>query len=397
MKKEFQFHIISMSTYGVGLSGGDRIFIELSKRLAKKYSVSVYLWEEGLNICKREELENVNYVLWSARNWAKLGFFMNYFARIFIAIFNSFTLKLDNTPNTIVYSASEFWQDSLPAIILKLRYPKIKWAAAWYMTAPNPFRGFREKGKIGLFPSIRALAYWFIQQPIKPLIQRFADFVFITSEPDKLQFPKLNQLNRIMVIKGGVDLDKVSLFKKRFSNLPKIYDAVFQGRFHPQKGTIELIDIWRMVVEKRPKAQLAMIGDGALTNEIRLKIRDLKLERNVRLFGYVFDGPEKYKIFSQSRIVVHPAIYDSGGMAAAEAMAFGLPGVSFDLEALKTYYPKGMIKVKIGAIKDFAQKILLLLNNSTLYKRNAEEAAEMIKLNWSWDGRVESLLDLLDF
>ena len=43
-------------------------------------------------------------------------------------------------------------------------------------------------------------------------------------------------------------------------------------------------------------------------------------------------------------MVVHPAIFDSGGMAAAEAMAWGLPGVSFDLPALKTYYPQGMIK-----------------------------------------------------
>jgi len=37
-------------------------------------------------------------------------------------------------------------------------------------------------------------------------------------------------------------------------------------------------------------------------------------------------------------------------MAAMEAMAWSLPGVCFDLEALKTYYPKGMVKVPLGTL-----------------------------------------------
>lgn len=394
-KDSLNFHIISMSTYGIGLSGGDRIFIELSKRLTKEYLVSVYLWEEGLQICKREGLEDVNFVLWSAKSFAKLGFFINYFARVFIGIFKAFLLKVENAPTTIIYSASEFWQDSLPAVILKLRHPKIKWVAAWYMSAPNPFRGFKEKGQLRLLPDIKALAYWVVQQPIKPLIKKFADLVFITSEPDKLQFPRLNKLERIAVIKGGVDLDKVNLFKKTFSNLPKIYDGVFQGRFHPQKGVIELIDIWKMVVAKKPGAKLVMIGDGPLMESVKLKVKKEKLEENIKLFGYVFDGSEKYRIFSQSRIVVHPAIYDSGGMAAAEAMAFGLPGIAFDLEALKTYYPKGMIKVPIGNLDAFSEKIEQLLTDKGLYLSTQKEAIKIVHSYWDWGSVVKRILQKL--
>src|SRR3989344_313191 len=151
------FHIISMSTYGKGLSGGDKIFIELTKRIGNIFPVYVYLWEEGLSICKREGLNSTNLILWSSKNWSKLGFLVNYIARIFIGIFKAFSLKIDNTSQTILYSASEFWQDSLPAVILKLRYPKIIWIAAWYQTAPNPFQGFRENGVFKMFPNIRAL------------------------------------------------------------------------------------------------------------------------------------------------------------------------------------------------------------------------------------------------
>ncbi len=69
--------------------------------------------------------------------------------------------------------------------------------------------------------------------------------------------------------------------------------------------------------------------------EVKFKINELRLQNNIKLFGFVFDGPEKYRVFSQSKIVVHPSYFDSGGMAAAESMLFGMPCVGFDLPAYK--------------------------------------------------------------
>lgn len=386
------FHVISMSTYGKGLSGGDRIWIELSKRLRKKFSVSVYLWEEGLTIAKREGLKDVIYILWSAKFWSNFGFFLNYFARILIGISKAFLLKIDNNPTTILYSASEFWQDSLPAFILKLRYSKVIWIAAWYQTAPNPFQGFKEEGVLKTLPNLRVLLYFIVQVPIKPIIRKWADLVFVTSEPDKIYFPKQNNLGKVLVIKGGVDLDKVEEFQKNNRNVEKIYDAVFQGRFHPQKGVLELIDIWKEVVKKKNDAKLVLIGDGPLKRSIEQKIKDANLEKSIILAGYLFDGMKKYKIFSQSKIVLHPAVYDSGGMAAAEAMAFGLPGISFDLKALKTYYPSGMIKVPIGDNNRFAEQIIHLLTNQNFYHQISREALTFIRNNWDWNPLTKKII-----
>lgn len=391
-----KFHVITMSTYGVGLSGGDRIWIELSRRIAKKYPIFIYLWEDGKAIAKREELNDKNLILWSAKKWSKCGFFINYFARVLISIFRALELKLENNSQTIIYSASEFWQDSIPAAILKLRYSKITWIAAWYQTAPNPFRGFYEKGGINLWPDLKTLLYWLVQQPIKPIINKYADLIFITSDPDTKQFPRHQELNKIIVIKGGVDLEQIRKYKRNFHRARKIYDAIFQGRLHPQKGVLQLVDIWKKVVSKRPKAKLAMIGDGPLMKELKIKIKSYKLEKNIKLFGYIFDGYKKYKIFSQSKIVVHPAYYDSGGMAAAEAMAFGMPAIAFDLESLHTYYSSGMIKIPIGNIELFAKTLLKLLNNHYLYSETGKAASQLIKNFWSWDSLVNRILGKLN-
>ena len=50
-----------------------------------------------------------------------------------------------------------------------------------------------------------------------------------------------------------------------------------------------------------------MIGDRPLMKNVKLKINNLKLENNIRLFKCLFDGSKKYSIFDKSKIVVHPA------------------------------------------------------------------------------------------
>lgn len=390
MKKKLKFHIITMATYGQGLSGGDRIWIEVSKRLGKQYKVNVYLWEEGEKIAKREGLNNAQYIIWSAKKWAKFGFLINYLARIIIAIYNAFRLNIENSSLIVVYSASEFWQDSLPAFVLKLRYPKVKWVAAWYQTAPNLLTGFTEGMRESRF-CLSAFFYWFVQLLVKPIIVNFADLVLVNNDQEILQFPKLQKQGKVFVMLGALNLDKIKNYRRKYGQVKKVFDGVFIGRFHPQKGVVELIEIWRLVTKDKPLARLAIIGDGPLMKEVKHKIRDLGLEKNITLFGYLFDGPEKYKVFSQSKVVLHPAFFDSGGMAAAEAMAFGLPAVGFNLESFKSYYPHGMVKARLGDLNDFARNILRVLDDKDFYSKMSNQALELIK-NWTFDKRTKDFL-----
>ena len=91
----------------------------------------------------------------------------------------------------------------------------------------------------------------------------------------------------------------------------------------------------------------------------------------------------KSRIIKAARAVVHPAIYDSGGMAPAEALACGLPGVAFDLPALGTYYPKGFLKAPQGGFPAFAAHLERLLSDEALYRRMSTEARAASE---EWDG-----------
>jgi glycosyltransferase involved in cell wall biosynthesis len=270
-----------------------------------------------------------------------------------------------------------------------MRVKSAKWVAGFYLFAPSPFnKESPYKGK----SMLKGLIYYLSQFPVYSLLRRNADMVWVTNESDRWRFIDNKRLmpDSVVAVRGGVDTKTPLLIptpkKKRF-------DAVFIGRLHPQKGVLELVDIWKFVSVKRKSAQLAIIGVGNLENDLVKKIKDCELENNIFLLGFK-DGVEKLKIFKDSKVVVHPAIYDSGGMAACEAMACGLPGVSFDLPALKSYYPKGMLKTPCFDLEAFAENILRLLNDEALHRKTAEDALSLAK-DWDWDKRAEDLLNIV--
>jgi len=159
------------------------------------------------------------------------------------------------------------------------------------------------------------------------------------------------------------------------------------------KGVRELVDIWRQVNELKPGAKLAMIGSGPLDQELKTKAAQLGLKDAIRFCGFV-DGVEKYRIVKAARVVVHPAVYEVGGMAAAEALACGLPGVTFDHPALRDYYPKGFLKAAPNDFAAFSRNIVTLLTEPQTYARTAAEALAAGQ-TWDWDARAQAILDAI--
>lgn len=391
LKTKVRIYFFALGVTGTGISGGDRIFIELARRWCKKNTLTIYTSYEGVRLCKTQKLTGNNLEITSIRNkrFEKL-FFINYLYKILVGIKLGLTLRLDSSEQVYLYPASDFWMDVFPAVLVKLRFPNSKLIATWFQTAPSPIKGFAEGKREGAY-RLSAFYYWFMQRLTKPLINIFADKVIVNNEDEKKRFPKFSKKGNSIVLIGAVPLADINKWRHKNRIVKKEYDGVFQGRFHPQKGVVELIDIWNKVVKKRPSAKLGMIGDGPLMDEVKARIKKYELGKNIKLFGYVFDGDKKNRLFASGKVVLHPAFYDSGGMASAEAMAFGLPCVGFKLKAYESYYPKGMVKAKTGDIDAFADEVLKLLRNNKYWKRIAKEAKELIGENWSWEKRSKEV------
>ena len=392
MRPQINLHIIENGHISSNvISGGQKIVMELARRWKKEERIArIYLYSSnvGIKVWEKYEVNDIEFVQMLEVDEDE-NVYWTYLKRMIkgslFALKTKF--KIDHFHN-IVYSASDFWPESIPGFLMSRQVKGSKWIAAFYLFAPNPLsKGSPYKGR----RFIRGLLYYLSQRPVYWLIRRYADMVFVTSEPDRWKFiGKRLPPERVIAIQGGVDTKTPASVPEP---VEKKYDAVFIGRFHPQKGVLELVDIWEYVCEIKKDAKLAMIGVGDLEKEVREKISKHGMGDNIDLLGFQ-DGIPKYKIFKSSRLVVHPAIYDSGGMAACEAMACGLPGVSFDLEALKTYYPKGMLKTPCFDFKAFAENILKLLKDEELYQKTKQDALDW-SAEWDWDRRAQEILDVV--
>ena len=375
------------------MSGGERIAIELSANWtdSEKARVTVHgsnltegLWKRYLGKTP------VTFVRMS-RLGENENLLVSYLKRVVQGVLHALRFRMPDSGTNLLYTASDFWPDALPGLVMFLRNKvNCRWVAGFYLFAPNPLKGFEEKGSWHL-PSIKNLLYWASQMPIYYLVKRFADAVFVTSEPDVERFVTRKRTPaKVIVVRGGVDVSRSETHNVERDPGQRSYDAVFVGRFHPQKGVVELIDIWKMVCERIPGARLALIGIGPLEEEVGRKISESGLQRQIDLLGFL-DGEPKYEVFQNSRLILHPALYDSGGMAAAEGMAFGLPGVAYDLVALRSYYPQGMAKVPVGKPDAFAETVVELLNDEKAQLELGRQARELIHHEWSWTGQADRL------
>ena len=108
------------------------------------------------------------------------------------------------------------------------------------------------------------------------------------------------------------------------------------------------------------------------------------------MLGWI-EGKRKYEILKSSKIFLHTPVQDTGGMAAAEGMACGLPVVGFELPGYKYAYPRGMLRAPIGDAGAFARLVLNLLQDEDLYQRKREEALQY-SLQWDWEKKATEIM-----
>jgi len=386
--------IIAIAAQGSGMSGGDRIFIELARRWATQgQKVNVFVWEEGYEMCKRDALKNVQFNICHVVKYKKMGFAISYFLRVLKGC-RHVLKNLPNKENNIIYSASDFLPDVMPAFFIKRRNKKSKWVACIFLLEPPPWRGYGEAcSRKTMHINIRSTVRWFLQMIVIEILRKCADLVLVLNKLDRNYLIKRGfQREKVVVIRGGVDLKYVSKGEVN----TKLYDACFVGRFHEQKGILDLIEIWRIVCQKIRNARLAIVGSGSRRWEyvIKKKIFQERISTNVELLGFL-DANRKFKVIRSSKIFVIPSFHEAWGIVVTEAMACGVPVVGYDLPLYKEVFSTGMLTASIGDKAAFASRIISLLQNEDLRQRMGEEALRE-SLKYDWDSLSKSLLHIFD-
>ncbi len=296
-------------------------------------------------------------------------------------------------PETVIYSASDFLTDVLPAARLKRRFPRVTWLASRFLFVPSPFKGWRRSYDRGISapdPLLTVASAY--QRCVFSLIARRADLFLITNEVDRVHFTRRGIApSRVWPVYGGVDFDEIASTPDQ----PPRYDGCFVGRISPQKGVLDLVDIWARVRARKTDARLALIGSGnpRFERELRDAVQARELGDSIDLLGFL-DGPAKHRIYKASRVFLHTSVYDNYGMAACEAMAAGVPAVLYDLPPLRVAYPRGCVRAPRNDPQGFADAVLLLLEDRVARERLGAEAVAWARTQ-DWDRKAGEVLDFL--
>lgn len=185
---------------------------------------------------------------------------------------------------------------------------------------------------------------------------------------------------RIYLTSSGIDVAQISSVNVG----GKSFDACFVGAVIPRKGVLDLVKAWRMVVDLKPDARLAIVGGGSgfYINKVKQYIADNGLQDNVIMTGFVGEE-EKYKIMKASKIFVFPSYLEGCPIAVCEALACGLSVVAYELPAYRDFYGSNLAYVSTGNVKELAAKIIELLNNAYMREKLAEVGSHIVK-KYDW-------------
>lgn len=390
INKQMTLAFLLPNLYG---GGTERVVTTISEELSKrKLKIFIFTLEKG----KQYDLaSNVKHIVLSNLDIKKHGIFKRilYFP---IQLFN-FIKLLKSNKITIVISFLERanFINCISKIFIK------------HKVICNTRMNLTE----GYLKGANPIAKLIILNGIK-LLKKYYDILICNSQGVKEDLVSNFKLSPkiIKVIHNPCDIKKIRELSKK--NLEAKYENLFLNpviinvaSLIKPKGQWHLIRAFKLVKEKIEDSKLILIGDGENKNLLNNLINDYKLNNDVFLLGFK-ENP--FAFMSRSKIFVLSSLWEGFPNALLEAMACGLPVISFDCksgprEILSQnpdinkeindieYAEYGvLVPVPDGKFYGFdtsllyqekllATSIIKLLENKELYKKYAALSSERIK------------------
>lgn len=170
----------------------------------------------------------------------------------------------------------------------------------------------------------------------------------------------------------------LSFFPSRFSN-GEHKRIISVGRLTYQKGYTLLIQAWKEIVRQYPDWKLDIYGEGEDYEKLNRMIFSNRLNDSLEIHSPVKDIEEEY---ITSSLYVMSSVYEGFGLVLTEAMACGLPCISFDCPTgpaeIITHGEDGLL-IEYKNVEKLAEAISFLIEDKNLRKEmgnNARESAE---------------------
>lgn len=221
----------------------------------------------------------------------------------------------------------------------------------------------------------------------KKFVKKY-DIITTLTQQDKKAWGKNNN---IIVIPNFITIPNIGQ-----ANI-SIQRVIAVGRLAPEKSFDVLLRCWSKIPDGIRKGwMLDIYGEGYLKSQLEKIIENLQLEECVRIHKPVKNIAKEYM---ESAIYCTTSVFEGFSLSLCEAMAAGLPSVTFDIP----YGPREIIlNDKMGFIipkgrEDiFIEKLQMLMTNPELRKSMGAEARHSVYERFTVDAVMQKWMNLFD-
>lgn len=234
---------------------------------------------------------------------------------------------------------------------------------------------------------------------LKSLVNNSYKTLTNSSETLKVSLENGLKKDKLEIIPFGVD---TNIFKPyNISKDKKIFQILSVGYLIERKGFEYLIKSVKEVLKIHDNVKLTIVGTGPLENQIKNLIKQLGLERTVKIISNVSDE-RLVEFYNSSDIFVLPSIIDSQGnteglgVVLLEAMACKVPVIASNIGGIPDIVHDNVngILVPQKDILELSKTINELIRNEGLRKSLALNGYELVKGHFSWKQIAKDYIEI---
>ncbi len=234
-------------------------------------------------------------------------------------------------------------------------------------------------------------ASWYIRTGEKCAV-RYADEIIVLSENVKEYFLEKYNRTTVFIPNGILPAQMVDACEiKTKYGLDKDDYILFLGRIVPEKGVKYLIEAYKNL---KTDKKLVIAGGASDSLDYFNEIKSLADgNENIVLTGFV-EGRVLEELYSNAYIYVLPSDLEGMPLSLLEAMSYGNCCVTSDIAECTSVVGEFGITFAQGDVKDLAQKLQELCDDTIKTQYYKTRAANYICSKYNWDDVINKTLQL---